>query len=263
MFAAVSGCSSEPRTQETGASLPWERPGLSLIAHRGAHLVHPENSLPAIRGAAGVGAILAEIDLRTTSDGAIVLMHDRTVDRTTDGAGFVASLTLAQVRALHLRGPKGELTNELVPTFAEALDAARGRVALYLDVKEVSVEALASSIERTAPGDVLVYLDNDDIPYAERFHERAPRAPILFECDDAAQGSFAASRLGARAFASSWRRFTSELARAGHGAGGVWIVDAVGTDPLLEKRVREVVERGGDGIQTDDPARVLACVRSR
>lgn len=74
--------------------------GLVLsIAHRGNSLAAPENTLAAFRGAEGV-ADLVETDVRVSRDGKLVLMHDATVDRTTDGTGAVASLTLDQLKAL-------------------------------------------------------------------------------------------------------------------------------------------------------------------
>src|SRR5262249_6466235 len=71
-------------------------------AHRGEHLRHPENSLPAIQAAIDAGMDFVELDVRTTADGNLVLMHDRTVDRMTNGQGAVASMTLAEVRKLDL-----------------------------------------------------------------------------------------------------------------------------------------------------------------
>lgn len=73
---------------------------LHRVAHRGYSAVAPENTLPALAAAALAGATMIEFDVRTTADGVPVVLHDRTVDRTTDGAGNVWDLTLAQVRGL-------------------------------------------------------------------------------------------------------------------------------------------------------------------
>jgi glycerophosphoryl diester phosphodiesterase len=69
-----------------------------VIAHRGDHVHHAENSIAAIESAAAIGADFAELDVRTTTDGKLVLMHDKTVDRTTDGHGEVKDMTVAQQR---------------------------------------------------------------------------------------------------------------------------------------------------------------------
>src|SRR5262247_826875 len=71
-----------------------------IVAHRGAALESPENTLPAIDRAIALGAAVVEIDLRYSADGEVVLMHDETVDRTTHGTGLVSRITLAEIRKL-------------------------------------------------------------------------------------------------------------------------------------------------------------------
>ncbi|MFI7544559.1 glycerophosphodiester phosphodiesterase [Actinoplanes sp. NPDC049599] len=74
--------------------------GLHRVAHRGYSAVAPENTLPALAAGVLAGATLIEFDVRTTADGVPVVIHDRTVDRTTDGTGHVAELTLDEIAAL-------------------------------------------------------------------------------------------------------------------------------------------------------------------
>src|SRR5580693_4731176 len=71
-----------------------------VIAHRGEHRAHPENTLPAFQAAIDAGADFFELDVRTTSDGRLVLMHDAKVDRTTNGTGLVRQMTFDQIRDL-------------------------------------------------------------------------------------------------------------------------------------------------------------------
>jgi glycerophosphoryl diester phosphodiesterase len=73
---------------------------LHRVAHRGYSAVAPENTLPALAAGVLAGATLIEFDVRTTADGVPVVIHDRTVDRTTDGSGHVAELTLDEISAL-------------------------------------------------------------------------------------------------------------------------------------------------------------------
>ncbi len=82
------------------ATNPWLRRRVLLGAHRGGSLEAPENTLAAFRRAVGLGAEMLELDVRATRDGELVVMHDETVDRTTDGTGAVADLRLAAVREL-------------------------------------------------------------------------------------------------------------------------------------------------------------------
>jgi glycerophosphoryl diester phosphodiesterase len=122
-------------------------------AHRGEHLHHPENSLPAIQAAIDAGMDFVELDIQTTSDGKLVLMHDGTVNRMTDGTGPVASMTLAEIKKLDL-GVKfpGQFPGLRVPTFDEALELAKGRIGVYVDTKNARPNDLVESIERHDTG---------------------------------------------------------------------------------------------------------------
>lgn len=97
-------------------------PERGLCAHRGAMSTHPENTLPAFEEAVRLGAQMIEFDIQLTKDGALVLMHDTTVDRTTNGKGKVADLTLAELKALDA-GVKmaPRFAGTRIPTFEEAL----------------------------------------------------------------------------------------------------------------------------------------------
>lgn len=78
--------------------------GPILIGHRGASLQHPENTLPAFARALELGADMLELDVRLSKDGQVVVIHDPTVDRTTNGKGLVNSFTLAELKALKTKG---------------------------------------------------------------------------------------------------------------------------------------------------------------
>ncbi len=99
-----------------------EMPERGVCAHRGAMSTHPENTLPAFEEALRLGAHMIEFDVQLTKDGALVLMHDTTVDRTTDGTGKVSDLTLTEIKALDAGSKMGSAFAGLrVPTFEEAL----------------------------------------------------------------------------------------------------------------------------------------------
>ncbi|TPE61556.1 hypothetical protein FJQ54_08165 [Sandaracinobacter neustonicus] len=110
---------------------------VELVAHRGRSPDRPENTLAAFRQAIALGVDIIEIDLRMTADGEIVILHDPTVDRTTDGTGDVSTLTLDQVKALDAGGRfDARFAGERIPTYEEVLDLVTGtRVKLLLDIK--------------------------------------------------------------------------------------------------------------------------------
>lgn len=98
------------------------------IGHRGAAGHAPENTLAAIRKGIELGADLVEVDVRRTRDGELVVMHDKRVDRTTNGTGYVANMTLPELRRLDA----GE--GQRIPTVAEVLEAADARTGLMLEM---------------------------------------------------------------------------------------------------------------------------------
>jgi glycerophosphoryl diester phosphodiesterase len=122
-------------TQADLAALPdWD---VVLVAHRGLAPGLPENTLAAFQDVVSRGVRVIEVDLRGTADGEVVVMHDETVDRTTDGVGDVTTLTLAEVKALDAGSYAGaEFAGERVPTYEEALAFAQDNgVILLLDIK--------------------------------------------------------------------------------------------------------------------------------
>lgn len=95
-----------------------------LSAHRGAHVVAPENSSEAIKWAGLLGYGFVEIDIQTTKDGHYVLMHDSNIDRTTTGSGEIKDLTLEEIQSYSMVTDDGTVTEYKVPTLTEALEAA-------------------------------------------------------------------------------------------------------------------------------------------
>jgi glycerophosphoryl diester phosphodiesterase len=119
-----------------------------VYAHRGATASAPENSLAACAAAFALGAS-CEVDVRAARDGALVLMHDASVARTTNARGRVARLTLAELRGLALRGS----ASEHVPTLEQVLALPRGGQALLLDLKQddAAFHARLASVLAEAP----------------------------------------------------------------------------------------------------------------
>jgi glycerophosphoryl diester phosphodiesterase len=119
-----------------------------VSAHRGgARKDFPENCIATFENTLRFTHALLEVDPRYTKDGAIVLMHDATLERTTTGEGNVADYTLAQLKELRLKDTEGNLTNYRIPTLDEALEWAKGRTVLVLDQKTVPMEARVKKIQ--------------------------------------------------------------------------------------------------------------------
>jgi glycerophosphoryl diester phosphodiesterase len=110
----------------------------AVVAHRGASIAHPENTIEAFTAAIEAGADYVELDVRLTADGVAVVLHDLDVSRTTDGSGFVHELTLAEVKRLDASGGRGVPAE--VPTLREALEALHGRAGVNVEVKNLPGE---------------------------------------------------------------------------------------------------------------------------
>jgi len=113
------------KNKTTAAVVGGDKYPLNLVAHRGFSKIAPENTREAILKAYEYGYKFIEFDLHVTSDGEIVVMHDATVDRTTDGTGTVASHTLAELKTLNADYGFAEYENARIPTFAEFLETLK------------------------------------------------------------------------------------------------------------------------------------------
>jgi glycerophosphoryl diester phosphodiesterase len=112
------------------------------VAHRGASGRFPENTLAAFAAAMDAGAQMCELDVQLSRDGAVVVMHDDTVDRTTDGRGAVRAMTLDELKRLDA-GMRfgGEFKGERIPTLAEVFALTDGRCGLNIEIKAASTTA--------------------------------------------------------------------------------------------------------------------------
>jgi len=237
-----------------------ERPARPLVvAHRGASLEKPENTIEAFEAAIDAGADAVEFDVRMTTDGRAVVMHDPDVSRTTDGTGLVSEMTLKEIRPLG------------VPTLEEALECIAGRAAADIEIKnlpgepaftsdrEAAVEATLDALDAVNfPGQVIVSSFNP----ASIAHSRALRPDVptglLTEYEVDAEEALAR----ATAHGHPWvLPFVSQVLDAGesfaervHAEGarlGVWIAD----DPSI---ARTLFEWGVDAVATNDPRAIVA-----
>src|SRR3982750_2761264 len=114
--------------------------GLHNVAHRGYSAVAPENTLPALAAGVLSGATFIEFDVRTTADGVPVVIHDRTVDRTTDGSGKVWELTLDEVGSLDAGSWFSPAYGGVrVPPLSEVLDLLHPHAVLAPEAEEAGV----------------------------------------------------------------------------------------------------------------------------
>jgi glycerophosphoryl diester phosphodiesterase len=247
------------------AELPLAKHSFIVIAHRGDHTRAHENTLKAFRDAADAGIDYVEIDVRRTSDGHYVLMHDSTVDRMTDGHGKISQMTLAQVRALQVRDLKRpELPPDRIPTFAEALAAIKGRVNVYLDFKDGDRAEVARLIRDAGVArQVLVY---DEVEAVPEWRKAAPELPLIVSPPDSIktpeQLVAFARRVGVEVLDADWDLYTREMVAAAEKAGiKVW-PDIQGRDENADY-FQKVLVLGFTGVQSDYPEQLIAWLKKQ
>jgi glycerophosphoryl diester phosphodiesterase len=232
-----------------------------LAAHRGGARLWPENSLRAFRESLALGVDLLELDVHLTADGRAAVIHDATLERTTDAAGPVSARTARELARVRLRGPDGALTDEHVPTLEEVLELlAPSRAGLLLEVKGAYPELVARAVERVRDASMLDRVNvmgfNPDV--VEEARALAPAVATTFlvaaaqvrlaeaRAEDAVEW---ARRLGATDVGLEHTLAGEPVMRAARAAGlrvGVWTVND-------EPTMRRVITLGVDVLTTDRP----------
>ena len=229
---------------------------IQVCAHRGASGTHPENTIAAFRQALDIGCEMIEFDLRVSADGEVVVIHDADADRTTDGKGHVADLTLDQLRALDAGSWHGTaFSGERIPTLVEVLDFAPPGTEFNIHVKEGpghrDILATLDSALRARSRFQSAYVSGSD----ELVAEARALHPDLRRCLlPGSQHDGLVERAGCWAIQPSAHSTTSDLVQRAH-AAGLRIHPYFADD---EPEIRRLAACGVDAILTNHPARHLA-----
>lgn len=240
------------------APLPETKYKLAVIAHRGDHTKVPENTLEAVKAAIKSGADYVEVDLRTTSDGHRVILHDAAVDRMTDGSGKVKELTLAEIRQLKVSDKNHPVKKTYrIPTFAEVLKACRGKINIYLDFKDADVAATYDQI-RDAGMDRQVAVYVNSIPQYKEWRKIAPGVPVIASAiEEVKTKEELAFFLDQANLEVLDNIYDKDMVSAANDAGvAVWL--DVESNTENESDWNEALQKGIQGIQTDHPKELIA-----
>jgi glycerophosphoryl diester phosphodiesterase len=237
-----------------------------IIGHRGARATSPENTLAGIRQARREGATWVEFDVKLTGDGHAILMHDVTVDRTTDGRGEVRRMSLAEIRKLDAGIKKAPgWRGEKVPTLVEAL-ALLAELDMGFNLELKPCPGREAETAKVALADLAAHWPEDrPLPVISSFklaslaaaREIAPHLPLGYLAEALpADWTSQVARLGCRTVHPCWHGLTRAHIAAAK-AGGypllVWTVN----DPA---RARELVAWGVDSLITDAPSAIAAAL---
>ena len=239
----------------------WPRP--TVIAHRGASACAPENTLAAFELAVAQGADAIELDVKLTQDGHVVVLHDQTVDRTTNGSGELRRMPLAAIRELDagVRFPE-KYAGERIPLLSEVLEAVGKK--LFVNIELTNYATPLDALVPKVVDLVKQFGSQDRILFSSFFPHNLARARKLLPevpCGLLAWGG----RMGWSARSFGFRRDVYQAlhpyladvdpglvyrVQAARRRIHVWTVNA-------EADLKRMIGYGVDGIFTDDPA--LAC----
>ncbi|WP_342573976.1 glycerophosphodiester phosphodiesterase family protein [Solibacillus sp. FSL K6-1781] len=238
-----------------------ERKQVSNVAHRGATAYTPENTIAAFDLAVDMKADYIEIDVQRSKDGELVLIHDTTVDRTTDGTGKVGDLTLEQLRSLDAGSWKGEqFAGEPIPTFEEILDHYHGKIGILIELKApelypgIEEQVAAALIERNLhkPQNEKIIIQSFNFESIKKMDQLLPKVPIGVLTSNRADTTLEALQefsTYADWFNPSYGIVTKELVNQVHSLGmqiGSWTVRSQEAADFLFKM-------GVDAIISDYP----------
>lgn len=233
-----------------------------VCAHRGRSGVFPENTMVAYEAGIEVGADFMELDVRRTADGEIVCIHDATVDRTTDGEGEVAEMTLDELRALDAGSwLDDEFAGERIPLLRDVLERIAPRLVVDIEIKQreiagqvVEIIQQTDAVRRVT----IVSFDLDDLRTAKAAEPALGCGLITSGPDEDAgqtEHDLIASALecGANFLSCSHRSMTETLVRGCHLMGlalMAWTMD----EP---EDLRRMIEMKVDGLVSNYPERAL------
>jgi glycerophosphoryl diester phosphodiesterase len=223
------------------------------MGHRGAPAYEPENTLRSFSRALDMGVSAVELDVQLTKDGRLVVIHDETVDRTTNGTGWVRDLTFAQVRELDA----GQ--GERVPSLEEVVDLVQGRAHLVVEVKQPEAAPACLEFFRNCAHLEDVHLISFWHPLVRWLKEQEPclRTGVLMVGCPVDPVGLARAAL-AEALVLHFAYVTPELVAAAHAQGllvYLWNID----DPVY---LPPFLNMGVDGIGSNRPDVVIEYIKN-
>jgi glycerophosphoryl diester phosphodiesterase len=159
--------------------LPKTQHKIQIIAHRGSHLQVPENTLAAYENAIAEGADYVEVDLRTTRDGKLVVLHDESVKKMTGTDALIRNLNFDEVQNLKIAPVMpADTKTYFIPTFESVLAVCKGKINIYLDFKDADAAKTYDLIRQAGmQHNVVVYLNKKE-QYGQ-WKKVAPTMPLM------------------------------------------------------------------------------------
>lgn len=243
-----------------------------ISGHRGGTIKgFPENSIEAFQNTLKYTPAFFEIDPRLTKDSVVVLMHDATLNRTTNGTGKVADFTYAELQKLRLKDVDGNLTEYKIPTLKEAIKWSRGKTVLNLDKKDVPFELQQKILAESSNKVIMVTVH--DAKHAKFYFDRNPETMFsAFVKTKQAFNEYEAAGIPWKnmiAYIGSVNKpENAELYKLLHDKGVMCMISAAPSYDKLEdkadrsKQYRNTFLQGADILESDLPIDVAEAIKS-
>lgn len=234
---------------------------LGVSAHRGNSKIAPENTLATFQTVLDIGVDYIEIDVRTSKDGQLVILHDGNLNRTTNGVGAMKNFTLTELRILSAGKGFGEIfQNEKIPTLEETIllisrwnSKHKRKTNLYVDCKDVQPKPLIEQLSAHKMLENSVFYGSDD--FLLSLKNLYPKAKLLPSLDSSKELNAKAEKLKPYAFDVRWTILNDSLVNAIHQQKIKVFSDVLGfTD--TPQNYQKAVKMGIDVIQTDNVRKV-------
>ena len=239
-----------------------------VAAHRAGHNGHPENSLSAIQHAIDIGVDVIEVDVKVTLDSVVVLNHDGTIDRTTNGTGNPESYTWPKLNQFRLKMPDGTLTKEHIATFEEAMDLAKGKVMVDIDIKTSNLKPVVDIINKTGTWNQVFFFDNDYNALKEVLSMQ-PDAMLMPRAYSYEMADSALQVFHPQVIHIDESFYTQKLVDLIKGKNArIWINALGDLDDLIRKgdvneALNNFLKYGANMIQTDEPKLLLPALKAK
>ncbi len=234
-----------------------------VIAHRGAHIGIPENTLAAFQKAIDLGCDFVEIDTRKTKDGKIVSVHNSTVDAYVNGiTGKVGDFTLTELKAMDIGSRIGpEWKNERIPTFEEILQLCHGQIGIYLDLKENLVSELVELIKKyNMERDIVWYIPASFMEPIKQVQDNCYKCLPMPDPGPAKNIVKVAKEVQPQVIATDMGELNSNYMKIAHENSIIVFVDEDKGNP---KEWEKILDWGTEGIQTDKPEELIRFIKER
>ena len=234
---------------------------IRISAHRGNTGLAPENTLATCKNALRLRLNFIELDVRTSADGQLVILHDETLNRTTNGKGLLKNFSYADLRQLSAANGMDAFSKEKIPSLEEVCQLISKwnrwhlkKTFLYVDCKDVAARPLVSILQKYHLAQESCFYGNDS--FLVSLKNEYPKARLMPSISKKEDISWKTSLLHPYAFDANWKTLSPEFVQEVHAKNIQLFVDLLGTLDNVEN-YQKAAKMGVDLIQTDKPLLLL------